>query len=303
MPAAASNITCQLPLPPAYRIDDLLAFHRRDQQAVAERVELDAIDKGLIWQGQPAGLHLHFAAGRVDASLSLDGEPQAGDQAALTSLVRRLLGLDQPIVAFEAIYRDHPQLGPLLAARPGLRVPVAATPFEALSWAITGQQISVQAAVAIRRKLIHLAGPRHSSGLYCYPDAAAIAACSETELRQAGFSQTKAATLLALSHAVQAGTLPLDAWLQTPAQALPAEAIRAQLLQIRGIGPWTINYGLLRGFGWLDGSLHGDAAVRRKLQILLGSAEPINEKAAQRWLDAFSPWRALVGAHLWAMPA
>lgn len=67
-----------------------------------------------------------------------------------------------------------------------------------------------------------------------------------------------------------------------------------------GIGPWTLNYTLLRGFGWLDGSLHGDVAVRRGLQLLLESDEKITEAEAQTWLVEFSPWRALVAAHLWA---
>jgi DNA-3-methyladenine glycosylase II len=57
---------------------------------------------------------------------------------------------------------------------------------------------------------------------------------------------------------------------------------------------------LLRGFGWLDGSLHGDVAVRKALQMLLGQTEKINEKDAKIWLEEFSPFRALVGAHLWS---
>ncbi|PTQ85566.1 hypothetical protein C8R28_101339 [Nitrosomonas ureae] len=80
----------------------------------------------------------------------------------------------------------------------------------------------------------------------------------------------------------------------------PIEHIRQQLLQIRGIGPWTVDYTLLRGYGWLDGSLHGDVAVRRGLQILLNN-ESINENQTRQWLENFSPWRALVAAHLWNM--
>ena len=95
------------------------------------------------------------------------------------------------------------------------------------------------------------------------------------------------------------GELPLDAWLQT----LPVDAIREQLLSVRGIGPWTVAYALLRGFGWMDGSLHGDAAVRRNLQTVLGVKEKISENDARAWLAAFSPWRALLAAHLWAQSA
>jgi len=75
--------------------------------------------------------------------------------------------------------------------------------------------------------------------------------------------------------------------------------MRERLAAVRGIGPWTINYTLLRGYGWLDGSLHGDVAVRRGLRTLLGAPDKIGEHAAEAWLAEFTPWRALVAAHLW----
>lgn len=54
----------------------------------------------------------------------------------------------------------------------------------------------------------------------------------------------------------------------------------------------------MRGFAWLDGSLHGDAAVRRYLQVLL-QQEHISPKQTEQWLAQFAPWRALAAAHLW----
>lgn len=290
------SLRCRLDLPPGFRVADLLKFHQRDSAAFAERVEPAALHKGMVWQGSPACLTLHFADARVDAQLKVDGAPAAGELAAH---VGRMLGLTQAIDTFEQRYRDHPQLGPLLARQAGLRVPLAATPFEALSWAVIGQQISVGAAVSLRRKLIGAAGMVHSEGLACYPDAARLAALGEGDLRAAGLSQTKARTLLAISAQVLVGELPLDAWLAEP----PVETIRERLLAIRGVGPWTVNYTLLRGFGWLDGSLHGDAAVRRAMQRLGVGTPPdgkLGEAAAQAWLAEFAPWRALVGAHLWA---
>jgi len=207
----------------------------------------------------------------------------------------RMLGLTQQIDDFERAYRAHPQLGPLIAMNPGLRIPLTATPFEALAWAITGQQISLGAAISLRRRMILAAGVRHSSGLVCHPDARLLSCLTEADLRQAGFSQAKAQTLMILSRMINEHRLPLDAWVDAP----PVDTIREQLLAIRGIGPWTVEYTLLRGFGWLDGSLHKDAAVRRSLQALLGSTEKFTIEQTKQWLAPFSPWRALVAAHLW----
>ncbi len=293
-----TTLSCRIELPDNFRRDDILNFHRRDALMVAERVAEDVLHKGLTWNGNPACLSVRFHTRHAAVDLADDGT--AGKETdSLLSMARRMLGLTQHIEDFEHRYRKHPLLGPLVAGNPGLRVPLTATPFEALTWAITGQQISVSAAVSVRRKLIQSNGLRHTSGLWCYPDARQIAAMDEASLRQAGFSQAKARTLIALSQCIEQNLLPLDAWTEAP----PVDVIRAQLLLVRGIGPWTISYALLRGFGHLDGSLHGDVAVRRKMQLLLGSREKVSEQFAQCWLDEFSPWRALVAAHLWAMPS
>ncbi len=292
----SSRLTCSIPLPAAYRPNDILAFHRRDSQALSERVRENSFEKGLLWDDLPACLSVHFRPDQAVAELSVDGEALPDSAGRLEAMATRMLGLNQGVEVFEHHYRNHPLLGNLLARQSGLRVAVTATPFEALTWAVTGQQISVSAAVSIRRKLIATTALRHSSGLLCYPGATQIADLSEEMLRQAGFSASKTRTLLTLAELVMTDQLPLDSWEATG----PVEEIRTKLLAIRGIGPWTLNYTLLRGFGWLDGSLHGDVAVRRGLQLLLDRKEKIAEAEAQTWLAEFSPWRALVAAHLWA---
>lgn len=292
-------LTCSFPLPHGFRHDDMLAFHRRDPQQVAERVTTNCVQKGLVWEGLPAGLSLEFTSARVEAHLAIDGRLSDDSQYAIEAIVRRMLGLDQPIEAFEERYRHHPQLRRLIVDQAGLRVPVTATPFEALSWAVAGQQISVAAAVSLRRKLILAAGVRHSGGLFCYPQAPQVLALEEGALRRAGFSATKAATLLSLCRLVVTDELPLAEWTQT----LRPDKVRETLLAVKGIGPWTLNYLLLRGFGWLDGSLHGDVAVRRGLQRLLAAPERLDAAETEAWLAQFSPWRALVAAHLWALRA
>lgn len=284
-------------LPRHYRSADFLAFHQRDQLMVAEHVRNNILTKGIVWHGQAAQVQIKFQKSRAEIELNIDGD-EPYDQIEFQKIIERMLGLQQNIAKFEKIFNAHPQLGSLISKNPGLRVAVTATPFEAITWAIIGQQISVSAAISIRRKFIRLANVQHSSGLFCYPDEYIVSKLSEENLRQAGFSQTKANTLIALSNHLLNNQISFH---NLPMNKDSIEAISAQLMQIRGIGPWSINYGLLRGFGWLDGSLHGDVAVRRSLQTLLGASEKISEKETQQWLLEFSPWRALVAAHLWEM--
>lgn len=284
----------QINLPADYRTSDIIAYHLRDPEQTSERWHNGILYIGLSWQGQPACLALHFKTDHI--VLRLDDNDPSIDMAHLEPLVRKILGLNQDIHHFERSAMQHPELGPLIAQQRGLRVPVSTTPFEALVWAILGQQISVRAAVSIRRRFIQSVGQQHHNGLWCHPDAPAVAATSAEVLRQAGLSTAKTATLLTVSQAIAEGKLMFSDRLDTQS----AHALQEQLLTIRGIGPWTADYTLLRGYGWLDGSLHGDAAVRRSLRTLLQKDEALSADYTRNWLAAFSPWRALAAAHLWA---
>ncbi|EKT63432.1 DNA-3-methyladenine glycosylase family protein [Providencia alcalifaciens] len=282
-------------LPPYYRIDDFFAFHLRDPQNIAEIVEKNTLRKGIIWQGHAAQIRLSIDDKQATLQLDVDGAETPPTPNELHHLVIHLLGLNQPIEQFEEQYLTHPILGKLIAPQRGVRVYQSATTFEALVWAIIGQQISVLAAIAIRRRFIQAVGQQHSSGIWCFPTAESVMNVDNEMLRQSGFSLGKIIALRGLCDAIQAGKLDLESAV-TPDNV---NDVTAQLLAIKGIGPWTVSYGLLRGFNYLDGSLHGDVAMRRNLQTLLTQDTQPSAKETQEWLTQFTPWRALVAAHLW----
>ena len=282
-------------LPPYYRIDDFFAFHLRDPQNIAEIVEKNTLRKGIIWQGHAAQIRLSIDDKQATLQLDVDSAETPPTPNELHHLAIHLLGLNQPIEQFEEQYLTHPILGKLIAPQRGVRVYQSATTFEALGWAIIGQQISVLAAIAIRRRFIQAVGQQHSSGIWCFPTAESVMNVDDEMLRQSGFSLGKIIALRGLCDAIQAGILDLESAV-TPDNV---NDVTAQLLAIKGIGPWTVSYGLLRGFNYLDGSLHGDVAVRRNLQTLLTQDTQPSAKETQEWLTQFTPWRALVAAHLW----
>ena len=282
-------------LPEDFDHQAFLDFHRRDVEAVAETVDASTLRKAFIWQQVPVMLTVEFhEPARAHVTFHSDGKmPQTSP--CQDALVRHLLGLDQPTREFETQADKHPLVGALVRSQAGLRIPQSASPFEALSWAIIGQQISVAAAVSIRRRLIQTTGRRHSAGLYCYPDVRDIAQVDEGTLRDCGLSRSKANCLLTVARrCLDEALLP-----ERPIAPAELETLRRTLLEIRGLGPWSVHYALLRGYAWMDGSLHGDVAVRRAIQQLQGGATPPTAREAETWLADFRPWRSLLAAHLW----
>ncbi|MDD1780839.1 3-methyladenine DNA glycosylase 2 [Enterovibrio sp. ZSDZ35] len=289
-----THLEVKAALPGDFQSEYFLAFHRRDKCAIAELVEGETIKKGLVISGLPCLLSITLAQDNAVASLHADGQLSDFDKQSLQVLLNNMLGLAQSTTQFETAYQSHTDISRLLKHSAGLRIPQTSSPFEAIVWAITGQLISVEAAVSIRRRLIETAGVKHNSGLWCQPCPSSLAALPISEYRRCGYSNAKAQTIQLVAQQVASGELTL-------APDVPAKEIEKTLLAIKGVGPWTVSYTLLRGFGWLDGSLHGDVAVRKSLQRLIGSEEPLSQKETQEWLAQFSPWKALVAAHLWAM--
>jgi DNA-3-methyladenine glycosylase II len=83
------------------------------------------------------------------------------------------------------------------------------------------------------------------------------------------------------------------------ARTTNAADVSERLLAVKGIGPWTVNYALLRGWGYADCSLHGDVAVRNAIGRLLGTERP-GLREAEAFLQAYRPHRTMAAAYLWA---
>jgi AraC family transcriptional regulator of adaptative response / DNA-3-methyladenine glycosylase II len=228
-------------------------------------------------------VRLEEGDGCVRCTLRLD---DVRDLGAAVARARRLLDLDADPTAVDDHLAADPLLAPLVATRPGLRIPGTVDGFELAVRAVVGQQVSVAAARATAARLAHRFGPPvvepGSDGLERrFPSATTLAAADPASLPMPG---ARARTVVALAAAVAAGTVDLDV-------GADRDEVEARLLAVPGIGPWTAGYVRARGLGDPDVFLPTDLGVRRALRRL-GAAEEVGG----RW----RPWRTYALHHLWA---
>ena len=209
------------------------------------------------------------------------------DTATAIGRARRLLDLDaDPVAIDEALGADR-VLGPLVQAAPGLRVPAHVDGFELAVRTIVGQQVSVAGANTVLGRQVPVLGLPHESLLgrvhgltHVFPEPAAFAAADPAAL---GMPRSRGTTITALSAAVADGRIDVS-------PGVDREELRASLLAMRGIGPWTADYVVMRALGHPDVLLGTDLVLRRELDRHgLGPAET----------DRWSPWRSYAGMHLW----
>jgi len=279
-----------LALPRSYRVEDVLAYHGRDPLSLCERVEGRTLFKAI---GECV-LEIRFEESR--ALCLLHGASKDGPaRVAMHHCALRMLGLHQDPAAFERSLARHLAFQRLVAARPGLRVPLTANVWEALVWAILGQQVNLAFAYALRRALVARLGQPRTLGLRSHPGPEALAWVNLKELSALRLSRAKAECLLRVAQATVSGALDLETLTDEA-----ATRASARLLALKGIGPWTAQYVLMRGCGFGDCVPIGDAGLTLALQRHFGLDHRPNPTETAHLLAAFAPHRSLAVFHLWA---
>jgi AraC family transcriptional regulator of adaptative response / DNA-3-methyladenine glycosylase II len=194
------------------------------------------------------------------------------DLPALTARVRRMFDLDADSVAIDAHLARDPDLAPHVASEPGIRIPGSASGEEALFRTLVGQQISVAAARTVLGRLVDHFGD--------FPTAEQLAEAGPAVLRGPA---ARIAAIVGVAEAVAAGDLTLDA-------ATPVAELRAALLALPGVGPWTAEYLAMRALG------HPDAFPATDL-VLAQSAAALGIHPSPR--PSWAPWRSYAALHLW----
>ncbi|WP_194420254.1 DNA-3-methyladenine glycosylase 2 family protein [Microbacterium abyssi] len=209
-----------------------------------------------------------------------------GDLAPLVATTRRIFDLDADPIAIAAALSTHPQLAPLVAEVPGMRVPGAADPHEMLIRAMVGQQITVAAARTALTALTDALGERTGENGILFPTMTAIAEHGAEVLRGPG---ARIRAITGAAAALADGSLTLTVGDDSAAQ-------REALLAMPGIGPWTADYVRMRVLGDPDVLLPGDVAVRAGAAA---AGIPSSARELIAWAERAAPWRSYLCAHLW----
>ena len=161
-------------------------------------------------------------------------------------------------------------------------IPVRPEGFETLCKIILEQQVSLESARACYEKLLV------QSGAFTPEN---ILELDAQQMRDCGLSRQKSTYVRALAEAIVSGSLLLE----TLSQKTP-EVVRDELIQIKGIGHWTIDVYLMFSLQSPDIIPLGDIGILITIQELTG----IRDKSAvleitQNW----APYRSYAAFFLW----
>ena len=149
---------------------------------------------------------------------------------------------------------------------------------------IAFQQITTKAAASIWARVEEALGT---------VSTASVLAASDDTLRGCGLSRPKVSHLRSIADAIESGALDL-----TRVYSANMEAARAELIAVKGIGPWTADLFLLY-CGRLDAFPVGDVGLMEAYRQLSGHEERYASKAFTELAEAWRPWRGVAAHLLW----
>jgi DNA-3-methyladenine glycosylase II len=229
------------------------------------------------------------------------GDKEALSQEAWAEVIRYVrewFDLDTDLAPFYKLAAADPMLHEAVSRCTGLRLMGIPDLFEALIWGILGQQINLTFAYTLKRRFVETFG-RHvewnGRKFWLFPDPRDVAALSAEDMTGLQITGKKCEYITEVARLIAEGSL-------TKQQLMKAGSLQAaekRLTSIRGIGPWTANYVLMRCLRYRDAFPIADVGLHNAIAKLLGMGHKPSVEQIRQMSAGWAGWEAYATFYLW----
>ncbi|WP_353057404.1 DNA-3-methyladenine glycosylase 2 [Neobacillus niacini] len=222
----------------------------------------------------------------------------AAIHAEVACYVSEWFDLDRDLHPFYTMAKEDPLLGSAVDAFYGLRMIGIPDLFEALCWGILGQQINLSFAYTLKRRLVEKFGRSvvHKDVIYwLFPSPKDIASLSPTELDGLRMTKKKAEYLIGVAELMVQGTLTKDSLVKEGSH----QQAEKTLVKIRGIGPWTANYVLMRCLRYPSAFPIDDVGLHNAIKHRLGKEIKPTKDEIMKLATNWTNWESYATFYLW----
>lgn len=229
-------------------------------------------------------------------------EPAADDpelQEGVAQYVHDWFDLGTDLAPFYEMARRDLLLKQAVDSFYGLRNMGIPDLYEAICWGILGQQINLAFAYTLKRRFVEAYGrsiERGGARYWLFPTAERIAELTPEDLSAAGMTTVKKCEYLVdTAKLIANGELTKERLLAT-GDVRQAEKM---LVKIRGIGPWTAHYVLMRCLRLPDAFPIDDVGLHHSIRHVLGLDAKPDKPRILELSAGWTKWEAYATFYLW----
>jgi DNA-3-methyladenine glycosylase II len=286
------------PVPP-FRLDLTAWAIRRRPHNTIDHFDGESYRRVIVIDGRPVAIAVRQIAPPKSPEIEVVATgPGASRRTAhaIEAIVNRILGLSIDLCGFYRLARDDAALGPMVDRLIGMKPVRFPTNFEAFTNAVACQLVSLTAGMHVVNRIT----ARY--GRSCEVEGVRVHACAEAsdivraeveDLRALGLSRSKARYLIGLAQVASDSDLDFRS-----AETLDDKGATAALSKFAGVGRWTAEYVLLRGFGRFNIFPGDDVGGRNGLRDYLGIRGELDYQGVREALARWRAWGGFIYFHL-----
>lgn len=229
--------------------------------------------------------------------LESNGRILDDDRKITEEVVCSLFDLKLDLKSFYKVVRSDKVMSKLTQKLYGLKSGTTPTVFEALVYSIIEQQISLNVAFSMEKRLIKTFGDVlriDNEVYYAFPTPQKLVSATIDHLRSCGLSSKKAEYIRDISNLITDGELDLEKFKNYREN----EDIIKELCKIRGVGIWTAELTMVRGMHKLDAIPADDLGLRRYISRYYCNDRRISGEEARKIAEEWGEWKGLASFYL-----
>ncbi len=229
------------------------------------------------------------------------GDSRPHKQTELAEVVRYIrewFDLDRDLTPFYAMAKADPLLKKPVQEFYGLRVIGVPDLFEALCWGVLGQQINLAFAYTLKRQFVEKFGDSiewNGKNYWIFPTYEQIAPLTPADLADIKMTLKKSEYIIGIAQLMANGELTKEK-LSRMENLNQAEK---SLTKIRGIGPWTANYVLMRCLRFTSAYPIDDVGLHNAIKHLTSSEKKPSKEELLKLSLKWANWQAYATFYLW----
>ncbi|NRD77351.1 DNA-3-methyladenine glycosylase 2 family protein [Bacillus sp. BRMEA1] len=287
----------ELNLPKEFNFEECLIFLGRSDQEVLHQTKEGSLYK-LIKVNESLIL---CKIGSTDPTIKVEfpiNAPSIDCRKKVAEYIWEWFDLDQELVGFYQMASQDKVLKTLAQKYDGLRIMCIPDLFEALVWAIMGQQINLTFAYTLKKRFVEQYGESltfEGETFWLFPSFEKIASIHVDDLRKLQFTTRKAEYIIDIAKAMTSGELTKELLLQKK----DGQQIQKTLMRIRGIGAWTADYVMMKCLHYTSSFPITDVGLHHALKNLLDLERKPTIDEIKEYAAGWEGWQAYATFYLW----
>ena len=180
----------------------------------------------------------------------------------------------------------------------GLRLIGIPDLYEALCWAIIGQQINLNFAYTLKRRFVEVFGNKihfNDTNYWLFPTPQDFLNVTVNDLMKLQFTGRKSEYIIELAHKFNLGELPNKLELKR----LSYQEAKNTLLKTRGVGEWTADYVLMKCLRFPEAIPVGDVGLQNAIKNVLNLQSKPSIQEINKLSSEWEGWQTYSAFYLW----